>query len=353
MRSTREILCVLLLVLASGCHLLAGYQEVSSLLPDGPEDQSPMLDAGADGSFGVDAGADGSFGVDAGADAYSTDATPSDGSLDPAWEVIHTPVQFALKSIWGRSALDVYVGGDSGTLLHYDGTQWRTILGPPTNDSLVEMVGFTGALVVGTSKGAIYYQDNGGSWQELRQGAKDKIDSLWAFGLTDIYAVFAAGLYKYDGLVWKEVVVSSGCEPSDLWGGQGLLYVSMKVCSSGGLWRYDGMSWAPMASGVFNALWGLSATSVLAMGQELFHLNEAALSRLGPGTDARHLWGSSPTGSSPTLVYGVGSTVQVFDGVGWSTVQAPFEPNYGGIWGSAPHLYVVGTEGKVLHYNGI
>ncbi len=53
------------------------------------------------------------------------------------WTAVYTPpVGVYLHGAWGSGASDVYVVGDSGTILHWDGTAWTVMASGTTSDLL-------------------------------------------------------------------------------------------------------------------------------------------------------------------------------------------------------------------------
>jgi hypothetical protein len=58
------------------------------------------------------------------------------------------------------------------------------------------------------------------------------------------------------------------------------------------------------------------------------------------------LWGSGPND-----VWAVGSVMQHWDGISWSTLRSPFGAR--GVWGSGPNdVWAVDQGGGILHWNG-
>lgn len=50
-----------------------------------------------------------------------------DGAM---WTVMDSGTREDLHAVWGLSATDVYAVGDNGTIVHYDGTGWALSVGP-------------------------------------------------------------------------------------------------------------------------------------------------------------------------------------------------------------------------------
>ena len=72
--------------------------------------------------------------------------------------------------MWGTSANDVYIGGDGGTIVRYDGVRWQTLGVPTTRD----------------------------------------LRTIWGRGPTEIYAAGDSGtVLRYDGAAWKTIATPS------------------------------------------------------------------------------------------------------------------------------------------------
>lgn len=65
-----------------------------------------------------------------------------------------------LQDVWGSSGNDVFAVGDNGTILHYDGTQWRQ-MNSGTSETLYDVWGVSGSDVfaVGTGGTILHYAD--------------------------------------------------------------------------------------------------------------------------------------------------------------------------------------------------
>ena len=49
--------------------------------------------------------------------------------VNAGWEIQHSaPRGNGLRAVWGNSSTDVFAVGDAGTILHYDGTCWSTMV---------------------------------------------------------------------------------------------------------------------------------------------------------------------------------------------------------------------------------
>jgi hypothetical protein len=83
-----------------------------------------------------------------------------------------SPTQEFLKGIWGAAADDVFAVGDGGTILHYDGADWRP----------------------------------------MASGIGENLEAIWGVSGTDVFAVGTGGtILHYDGVDWNPM--PSGAPP--------------------------------------------------------------------------------------------------------------------------------------------
>lgn len=59
------------------------------------------------------------------------------------WYEMDSPTTVALRSVWGTGPTDVYAAGDEGVLLHFDGAAW-TPVPSPTDRLLIQLWGAPG-----------------------------------------------------------------------------------------------------------------------------------------------------------------------------------------------------------------
>ena len=104
------------------------------------------------------------------------------------------PTIQSLNAIWGSGPHDIYVVGDFGTILHYDGTEWT----PETSNSSEHLFGVWGSgasnvYAVGLH-GTILHRDGSG-WQAESSGTQEHLHSVWG-GLDtqdSVYRMWAVG----------------------------------------------------------------------------------------------------------------------------------------------------------------
>lgn len=120
-----------------------------------------------------------------------------------------------LYAINGTGASDVYVAGDSGIVLRFDGaafTRVYTVADRPRINAVVVLGGST-VLVGGTACGAgcvgRVARQVGGTWAAVTDPGLNYVDDLAGSGPTDVYAYSYPGdLRRFDGVSWSSVNMS-------------------------------------------------------------------------------------------------------------------------------------------------
>ncbi len=224
--------------------------------------------------------------------------TISANAMDLDWEWQNPlPQGNTLNDIWVHSDTDIFAVGESGEILHYDGSRWT----------------------------------------EMTSGASESLHAVWGDSPADVYAVGDNGtILHYDGAAW----VKASCPSNDetcywddeaydfkgVWGGSGNdVFV---VGGAEDYWPYEGVilhfdggAWSEMSRGVFhglNDIWGGSGDDVFAVSEkgEIVH----------------------------------------YSGAGWTKMSVP--PDVGDrplycVWGrSGDDVFIGGENGVILHYNG-
>jgi hypothetical protein len=305
----------------------------------------------------------------------TADLTVSDPGPDPVrtWSVMTDVLPSTpLRGVWGTSSSDVYAVGQSGTILHYDGTAWSE-MASGTDWSLQDVWGSSSKDVhaVGTEawhpeRGTLHY--DGTAWT-IKPADACCLTSVWGTSSSDVYAVgtFAygtwgvrTGVLRYDGTVWRTAWSTNELPKAD--GGPGSLLgvggtSSSDVYAVGGSGRilHFGSYGMPRAtSETLWAVWGSSSSNIYsayAVGASgtILHTGGSGWCQMRTGTTETLLdvWGSSPSD-----VYAVGSrgTILRFDGSSWTGIASGTEENLWAVWGtSSGDVYVVGSGGIILH----
>ena len=96
------------------------------------------------------------------------------------WSAMTSGTTNNLNGLWGSSGSDVFAVGDSGTILHYDGTAWSAVPSP-TTDNLNGIWGnsATHAFAVGDNGTILQY--DGLNWLTVPSTTTNNLNSVWGY----------------------------------------------------------------------------------------------------------------------------------------------------------------------------
>lgn len=136
-----------------------------------------------------------------------------DGS---AWQLQATPTTEDLWGVWGASPDDLWAVGGRGrpsstaTILHFDGDTWSAVEPPALQRANVhaffKVWGTAADNVYIVGQRGVVLHWNGSVWTELLVGASDDLVSIWGTGPDRIVAVGgrASGIVsRWDGVSWR------------------------------------------------------------------------------------------------------------------------------------------------------
>ena len=165
-------------------------------------------------------------------------------------------------STWGPSADDLYaVGGslDDGLMMHYDGATWSEVaaIGDVPLLNWVHGLAADDIFVVGNGGTALHW--DGALWTPMDTPTEEDLWGVWAAAPDDVYAVGGRGLataeatiLHYDGTAWSAVEVPELMRPNVfaffmVWGSAADdVWV---VGQRGAVLHYDGTEWTEQLVG--------------------------------------------------------------------------------------------------------
>lgn len=166
---------------------------------------------------------------------------------------------------WQVGAFGVWAVGNTGQILKYGSTAWTSFSsGTQENLTAIWAASPTSIWVGGGSTGGVMRHYDGFNWSEQTNFAR--IRGLWGSGNSDVWAVGASSVLRWNGTNWSAIPsvtdvyeAVSGTGPGDVWA----------VGGSGAIGHWNGTSWATFVSGTTATLYGvraLSPTDVWAVG---------------------------------------------------------------------------------------
>ena len=266
------------------------------------------------------------------------------GPCDPGW--VHERraepwLGEGLNAAWGSSPSSVWVVGDNGTILHYDGTKWNSHI-----SSLNGRYGVNASYA-------------------LQQFKLMNLHDVWGVSPTEIYAVGGRtcnsssttqcdlAVLRYDGKRWEPIHVAGGPALGAVWAGGGQIFA---LSTKGNLLHYDGNTWSsPTPKQTYlTDVWGTSPSNVYAVGLfgKVLRFDGSAWNTVNSGSSSHFqaVWGSS---ASDVYVVGYSGAVVRFDGQGWAKMPGIPKQSLLAVSGSsATNVYVSGANGTNLRYDG-
>lgn len=224
---------------------------------DGTAPDSATDRASADGAATDTARADGGAPDSKGADAAVTDGAAADGisgassggfcSSDGWCWLSPVPQGNTLTGVWASGPADAWMGGDGGTLLHWNGTRLEPYV---VTDRFISAIwGAASDFVLaaayvpypasGTSKDLLLRWD-GTHWAEWMTSPIQSVFAIWGTSRNDVWLV-GSGAAHWDGsrftvATWTNVVNAiTGSASDDAW--------VTNTSSAGPLLHFDGAVW--------------------------------------------------------------------------------------------------------------
>ena len=223
-----------------------------------------------------------------------------------------------LRGIYVADANNVWVVGDSGTILYYNGSTWTAqTSGTSSNLNAVWGSSANSVWAVGAS-GTILFWD-GTTWAAQNSGISTSISAVWGASSTTVWAGGSGGTIlttTNGGTTWStqatvaSVVLSIwGTATNSVWA----------VGTSGGIFFYNGATWATQISGTtvnLAAVWGTAANSIWAVGVN-------------------------------------GTILFSNNGTTWAAQTSNTSFNLTSVWGTAANsVWAVGANGAIVFWNG-
>jgi hypothetical protein len=275
------------------------------------------------------------------------------------WNLASTPVDYNLNSLFAINSSNIWVCGDSGTILSYDGSDWTVSqIATSTSEELFDL--FFDSPDRGWCVGKnVLLEYSSGVWEQLQTFTKEELlsiyisnngDSGWvgnAEGELFVYADKSLSLYGI--LDTMEISDIYGTSFSDVW-----------ACCGNSIYHYDGMGWSQdtlFTGERIYTLFSLDGIIIWAGGTNLYCYNgtyweRSALPIQGGTITALHfidLVSGVACGNN-----GTGGFILSYDGEVWreETVQSTNRELYGVCVFSSGEGWAVGNGGTVLFRAG-
>ncbi len=111
------------------------------------------------------------------------------------------PTPYWLYSVWGRGADDIYIAGQPGLILHYDGDAWET-QNSGNEEKLIDVYGLADGPTYICGHNGTLLVNNGGGWSAMDSGVEENLFAVGEY-LDDIYACGLNGtIRRLNGSNW-------------------------------------------------------------------------------------------------------------------------------------------------------
>jgi phosphoribosylcarboxyaminoimidazole (NCAIR) mutase len=258
-----------------------------------------------------------------------------------------------LYSVWGVDAGNIFAVGESGSIVHYDGTSWSAM----TSGTMANLYGVwgtdsTNVFVVGQSGTVLRY--DGTSWSAMTSGTAADLYSIWGIDGNNIFAVGQSGsIVRYDGTSWSAMTSGTAADLYGVWGVDSTHIFA--VGESGTVLRYNGTSWSVMTSGTaadLYGVWGADSAHIFAVGESgaVLRYDGTSWSVITSGTaaDLYSVWGAD---STHVFAAGQSGVILSFDGFDFSSMNRNAINDLRSVWGvSYSDIFISGDSGTILRY---
>jgi len=269
---------------------------------------------------------------------------------------VSTPYRPVLYSVSTDAAGTVWIGGQRGAVMRFNGSWTTTSLNPDLLD--VWSTSSTNAWAVGEF--GVVYRYNGAAWARQTTPTTLTLNTVWGASSTDAFAGGENGtLLRFTGGAWSTMSSPTTATINAMWGASSTDVYA--VTGSGQILRFNGTSWS-IAATIASPLWGVygvASGEVYATGENgaLFRFNGTgwtSLSPTGSGTLVG-MWGSANNSLMTVGVdaSGFSGVAYRYNGSAWSTQSLGTSRALTSVWGpSNTDVYVAGDQGTMLRFNG-
>ncbi len=279
------------------------------------------------------------------------------------WSSVPSGTTASLFGVWGISASSVWAVGNSGTILHFNGTAWKSVSSGTTQD-LLAVWGTSASDVWAVGGGGTILHFNGVNWSSVASATNLYLYGVWGTSASNAWATGQSGtILHYNGTDWSSVSSGTAQGLYTVWGSSASDVWVAVTSVAGTLLHYNGTSWSTVLTGTPGGasaigVWGSSASDVWAAGssgnsEKILHYNGTTWSAVSPvfssvsAQDFAAVWGSS---SSDVWAVGDKGAIVHYDGTAWSRFSSGTTLILYGVWGSsASDAWAVGESGVILH----
>jgi hypothetical protein len=308
----------------------------------------------------------------------SSDA-PADAAVDADADVnaersdptkLTVPTNAALRSVWGTADDDLWVVGELGTIIHYDGSSLSLIeSGTQATLMAVHGTGPDDVWFVGDQGATLHWDGSSISthvapsddilFSLLSVWAKSE-DDVWAVGILPTQTERVGLVRHWDGDGWEQLQVPESVSLWEIWGSgpnsEELWIVGTNQAIGGYVLRATGPLLESVAfeGGPLRGVWGSADDDIWVMPYDspAQHWDGSEWSSAGVMPDQAML-ATGGNGARDVWAVGLGGTILHYDGDEWTPFESPTTENLWSVWGSGKHrAWAAGGAGALLHWDG-
>ncbi|NMC70112.1 MAG: hypothetical protein GYA57_08625, partial [Myxococcales bacterium] len=231
-----------------------------------------------------------------------------------AWSSVPGGGSRVLRSVFAASPTAAWAVGDAAAILAWDGTAWAAESAPAGTGNLRGVWGPSAAEVWAVGDGGRILRRTAGGWAVVASGTTQDLGGVWGAAASDVFACASHKTYtRWNGAAWSagtlgdgnfDAYAVAGSSAGDIW----------TVGSGGACRHWAGSGWSSVASGATVALRGVFAPS-----------------------------------RSEAWAVGDGGTIRRWNGSAWNASTSGTTRTLYGVWGpSAAEIWVVGASGTIL-----
>lgn len=276
------------------------------------------------------------------------------GNHSMRWTMSAQLAGISLNGIWGSSDTDIFVAGDNGSILHFDGTDWDS-MESGTNESINSIWGSSASNVLAVGDEGIILFFDGESWNNLVPVFNASLKNAWSDKKEEFFVVGHKGsvLNGAMGSRWDIMHYSENI-PSlqGVWGSSDSNIYA--VGDNGLILHYSGTYWAIIDSRVsrqLNGIWGSTEADIYVVGADglILHFDGTSWSEMESGTTETltGVWGNS---TNEVYAVGENGTMLCFKGTTWFQVETGLVEHLNDVWSGKPkEVYAIGAAGSIIY----
>ncbi|MBN1191392.1 MAG: hypothetical protein JXA46_16670 [Dehalococcoidales bacterium] len=277
---------------------------------------------------------------------------PASAGGSSTWASMNGGTTADLYCIWGTDSNNIYAVGQSGVIVHYNGSSWRP-MDSGTNTDLYCVWGTQSGDVFAVGKGGVILYNDGSGWDQMISGTTADLHGVWGSDFDNVYAVGKAGtILNFKGSDWVSESDVTAWDLYSVWGAGGNVFAAGQ---SGTIIYHDGSAWSTMISGTASDLycvWGTSRRNVYAVGSSGTFLNyNGSVWDTEAGGITGNLLGIQGADRRSIFIVGESGAIAWYDGSTLSSMNRNTISRMQSVLGfSSADAFAVGAEGTILRY---